>query len=123
MLCTRNFDQRVLILAAVFLRFAEFGVVAVTLTVTAVGVGGPREVWCNAAFSVAEGECSCAKVFEVDRAEERDDKCRCLFAGAAISWDKPAGCLRKAQGGVDEFNLFLDYRWASISWNVVYKEL
>jgi hypothetical protein len=51
-----------------FLRFAEFGVVAITLTVTAVGVRGPREVWCNAAFSVAESECSCAKVFEVDRA-------------------------------------------------------
>jgi hypothetical protein len=51
-----------------FLRFAEFGVVAVTLTVTAVGVGGPREVWCDAAFSVTEIKCGCAKVFEVDRA-------------------------------------------------------
>jgi hypothetical protein len=49
-----------------FLRFAEFGVVAVTLTVMAVGVGGPREVWCDAAFSVAESKCGCAKVFEVD---------------------------------------------------------
>jgi hypothetical protein len=50
-----------------FRRFAEVGMVAVTLTVMAVGVGSPREVWCDAAFSVAEGECSCAKVFEVDR--------------------------------------------------------
>jgi hypothetical protein len=50
-----------------FLRFAEFGVVAVTLTVTAVGVRDPREVWCDAAFLVAEGKCGCTKVFEVDR--------------------------------------------------------
>jgi hypothetical protein len=50
-----------------FLRFAEFGVVAITLTVMAMGVGGPREVWCDAAFPVAESECICAKAFEVDR--------------------------------------------------------
>jgi hypothetical protein len=50
-----------------FLRFAEFGVVAVTLAVTAVGVRGPREVWCDAAFLVAECKCGCTKVFEIDR--------------------------------------------------------
>jgi hypothetical protein len=49
-----------------FLCFAEFGVVAITLTVTAVGVRGPQEVWCNVAFSVVESKCSYAKVFEVD---------------------------------------------------------
>jgi hypothetical protein len=89
--------------------FAEFVVVAITLTVTAVGVGGPREVWCDAAFSVAESECGCAKVFEVNRTQESDNKCGCLFVGAAICWDKPAGCLRKVQGGVGEFDLFLDH--------------
>jgi hypothetical protein len=103
-----------------FLCFAEFGVVAVTLTVMAVGVGGPQEVWCDAAFSVAEGECGCTKVFEVDCAQERDNKCGDLFVGTAICWDKPAGCSRKAQVGVDKFNLFLDHRWASSSGNVVY---
>jgi hypothetical protein len=51
-----------------FLRFAEFGVVAVTLTVMAVGVGGPREVWCDVVFSVTESKYGCAKVFEVDGA-------------------------------------------------------
>jgi hypothetical protein len=49
-----------------FLRFAEFGMVAVTLTVMAVGVGGPQEVWCDVVFSVAESKCGCTKVFEVD---------------------------------------------------------
>jgi hypothetical protein len=48
------------------------------------------------AFSVAESKCSCAMVFEVNRAEERDNKCGCLFVGMAICWDKPAGYLRKA---------------------------
>jgi hypothetical protein len=78
-----------------FLRFAEFGVVAITLTVTAVGVRGPREIWCDAAFSVADSECGCTKVFEVDRVQESDNKCGCLFVGAAICWDKPAGGLRE----------------------------
>jgi hypothetical protein len=92
-----------------FLCFTEYGVVAITLTVMAVRVRGPREVWCDAAFSVAESKCGCAKVFEFDRAQESDNKSGCLFVGAAICWDKPAGCLRKVQGGVEEFHLFLDY--------------
>jgi hypothetical protein len=97
-----------------FLRFAEFGVVAITLTVTAVGVGGPRVVWCDAAFSVAESERSCGKAVEVDCAQEGDNKCGCLFVGAVICLDKPAGCLRKAQGRVGKFDLFLDHRWAML---------
>jgi hypothetical protein len=91
-----------------FFLFTEFGVVAITLTVMAMGVRGPREVWCDAAFSVAESKCGCAKVFEVECTQESDNKCGCLFAGAAFCWDKPAGCLRELQGGVGEFNFFLD---------------
>jgi hypothetical protein len=91
-----------------YLCLAEFGVVAITLTVTAVGVRGPREVWCDAAFSVAESKCGCAKVFEIECAQKRDNKCGCLFVGAPFCWDKTAGCLRELQGGVDEFDFFLD---------------
>jgi hypothetical protein len=65
------------------LRVADFGVVAITLTVMALGVGGPRVVWCDAAFSVAQSERSCAKSFEVDRTQERDNKCGRLFVGVS----------------------------------------
>jgi hypothetical protein len=73
-----------------FFLFTEFGVVAITLTVMAVGVRGLREVWCDAAFSVAESRCGCAKVFEVKHAQESNNKCGCLFADMAFYWDKPA---------------------------------
>jgi hypothetical protein len=46
-----------------FLRFAELGVVTITLTVTAVGVGGPREVFRNAAHAVMDSETGCTKTF------------------------------------------------------------
>jgi hypothetical protein len=46
-----------------FLRFAELGVVTITLTVTAVGVGGPREVFRNAAHVVTDSETGCTKTF------------------------------------------------------------
>jgi hypothetical protein len=39
-----------------FLRFTELGVVAITLTVTAVGVGGPREVFRNSAYAVPDSK-------------------------------------------------------------------
>jgi hypothetical protein len=44
-----------------FLRFAELGVVPITLTVMAVGVGGPREVFRNAAHAVTDSETGCTK--------------------------------------------------------------
>jgi hypothetical protein len=46
-----------------FLRFAELGVMTITLTVTAVGVGGPREVFRNAAHAVMDSETGCTKTF------------------------------------------------------------
>jgi hypothetical protein len=89
--------------------FADFGVVAITLTVMAVRVRGPQEVWYDVAFSVAESERGCAKVFGFNRTQESDNKYGYLFVGTAISLDKLAGCLRKVQGRVEEFDLFLDY--------------
>jgi hypothetical protein len=44
-----------------FLRFAELGVVAVTLTVTAVGVRGPREVFRNSTYAVSDSKTGCTK--------------------------------------------------------------
>jgi hypothetical protein len=44
-----------------FLCFAEFGVVAITLAVMVVGVGGPREVVYNAAHAVLDSELGCTK--------------------------------------------------------------
>jgi hypothetical protein len=44
-----------------FLRFAEFGVVTVTLTVTAVGVRGPREIFRNSAYAVSDSKTGCTK--------------------------------------------------------------
>jgi hypothetical protein len=41
------------------LRFAELGVVAVTLTITAVGSWSPRKIFGNTAFSVTEDKCVC----------------------------------------------------------------
>jgi hypothetical protein len=46
-----------------FVCLAEFGVVTITLTVTAVGIGGPREVFRNAAHAVMDGETGCTKTF------------------------------------------------------------
>jgi hypothetical protein len=44
-----------------FLRFAELGVVAVTLTVTAVGVRGPGEVFRNSTYAVSDSKTGCTK--------------------------------------------------------------
>jgi hypothetical protein len=44
-----------------FLRFAEFCVVTITLTVTAVGSWGPRKIFGNTAFAVTEDKCVCTK--------------------------------------------------------------
>jgi hypothetical protein len=44
-----------------FLRFAELGVVTITLTVTAVGVRGPREVFRNLAHAVSDSKMGCTK--------------------------------------------------------------
>jgi hypothetical protein len=45
-----------------FLLFAEFGVVAITLAVTAVGSWSPRKIFGNTAFAVTEDKCVCTKV-------------------------------------------------------------
>jgi hypothetical protein len=42
-----------------FLLFAEFGVVAITLAVTAVGSWGPRKIFGNMAFVVTEDKYVC----------------------------------------------------------------
>jgi hypothetical protein len=46
-----------------FLRFAELGVVTITLTVMVVGVGGPGEVFHNAAHAVMDSKTGCTKTF------------------------------------------------------------
>jgi hypothetical protein len=47
------------------------------------------------AFSVIQSECHCAKEFELDYTQVRDNNCGCLFVGMAICSDKPVGCLHK----------------------------
>jgi hypothetical protein len=44
-----------------FLRFAELGVLTITLTVMAVGVRGPREVFHNSAYAVPDSKMGCTK--------------------------------------------------------------
>jgi hypothetical protein len=46
-----------------FLLFAEFGVVAITLAVMAVGSWGPRKIFYNMVFAVIEDKCVCTKAF------------------------------------------------------------
>jgi hypothetical protein len=46
-----------------FLRFAELGVVTITFTVMAVGVGGPREVFRNVAHAITDSKIGCTKTF------------------------------------------------------------
>jgi hypothetical protein len=65
LLCTDGADR--------FLRFAEFGVVAVTLTVTAVGGWGPGKIFGNAASAVTEDKYVCTKAFQVDGTLEGDN--------------------------------------------------
>jgi hypothetical protein len=48
------------------------------------------------AFAVTQSKYSCAKVFQVNHTEERDNKCGYLFVGMVICWDKPVGYLCKA---------------------------
>jgi hypothetical protein len=44
-----------------FLLFAECGMVAITLAVTAVGSWSPRKIFGNTAFVVTEDKCVCTK--------------------------------------------------------------
>jgi hypothetical protein len=56
-----------------FFLFAEFGVVSITLAVMAVGIWGPRKVFGNTAFVVAEDKCVCTKAVQVEGTLEGDD--------------------------------------------------
>jgi hypothetical protein len=56
-----------------FFLIAEFGVVAITLAVMAVGSWGPREIFGNTAFAVTEDKCVCTKAFQVEGTLEGDN--------------------------------------------------
>jgi hypothetical protein len=56
-----------------FLLFAEFGVVAITLAVMAVGSWGPRKVFGDTAFAVTADKCVCTKAFQVEGALAGDN--------------------------------------------------
>jgi hypothetical protein len=108
--------------AGKFLCFAEFGVVAITLAVMVVGVGGPREVVHNAAYAVLDSESGCTKMCQVNGALEGDNDGGGGFVEAALGWDKPAGVLHEAQGWVGSFNFASDAVSGSICGDVVDEE-
>jgi hypothetical protein len=105
-----------------FLHFAELSVVAVTLTVTAVGVRGPREVFCNSAYAVSDSKTGCTKTCQVNGAMEGDDDGGGVFVEVALSWDKPAGFLHESQGWVSSFNFTSDTVQGSIGGDIVDEE-
>jgi hypothetical protein len=94
--------------ASGFLRFAELGVVAVTLPIAAVGVRGPGEVFRNSTYAVPDSEMGYTKMCQVNSAMEGDYDSGGAFVEAALSWDKPAGFLNESQGWVSSFNFASD---------------
>jgi hypothetical protein len=78
-----------------FFLFAEFGVVSITLAVTAVGSWSPRKIFGNTAFAVTEGKCGCAKALQIEGTLEGDNDGGGSFVEPAFSWDKPARFLHE----------------------------